>query len=321
MRIIFVVCTLFVFLDKATVYAQPTLTTYLRSIDRNNPSLLAGLAWVDSCRIAQQKKTTNSKGINHKGHSHYYNSSFHVNMSNKSGLRTTPAAGIVDNNTVLEKLQYAQLRQKIHFIVRKTYIELIYQKKRQREFLDRYSCINQLKWEFASPFRSNQSASSDKALAQLLDLLSLKLAIKNKEITRLTNELIELNGGQPICLSDSIYPFRVTNRLFFDQSKQMNEPDVTRKEWESRYKALQQLVELCSQQLHKQESYSLMKWELKSGMISDADFFSQLINHYQLRDMYMRTERDLQLTVVHLLYPIPGLDALLVDLEFQKKRH
>ncbi|MBC8151798.1 MAG: hypothetical protein H7Z72_02700 [Bacteroidetes bacterium] len=259
---------------------QSTLNAFLTTVDANNVYLKTGRRYLDSCRL---EKTSYRQGLR-------------MDEINRS----RPAITARQNQRRTEQ-GYEGLRQKIYQQARLTCIDLIYQRKRQRELAFRLVQIRQFVHQMLVMSLPEPRNSCEPMLSNLLRGVSGKLFQKEILINRLQGELSMLNGEQATSFPDTTYPSIPSTKVLLNRSRRFIRLNPQYEQWQNRFVVLRQLLDVDSAPAWKRESYPIMMGKFKAGEITLEDFISQLVNRYQLIDAQMRTERDLHIDTTQLL--------------------
>lgn len=259
-----------------SVAGQSTFDALLAAVDTSNVYLVAGRHCLDSCRMAELNRRRTRQS---------------------TPDQQVPSVTSIRQNRRLTEQSFNLLRRKVHQQVRLTCINLIYQRKRQRELGQRQAQIRQVYQDLLMASLRKPETVFTPPLRSLLGEVTVKLSQKPDLIDQHQRELALLMGNRPIAFDDTNYPPLPVKKARLKRSERSTEFD----EWRNRFVVLQQLMAVDSTADLTRKPYSLLQWEFRSGMVSADEFVYQLINRYQLTDAHMRTERDLHIAAAQLL--------------------
>jgi len=167
------------------------------------------------------------------------------------GNRSKLAQAKIEQNTWLQK----NGEQEVLLEAKKLFIELVYQNKSQNELAKRLSISQRLFRDTKKRFDLQDATilNYNKIKVQLATAQS-DLVLQKGKIAQLTDQLIKLNGGIDIAVTDTIYPlaFPVPDFEELDSLIEANDPIV---------RTFEKNIEVSKQQLGVVRSLTLPKFE------------------------------------------------------------
>lgn len=192
------------------------------------------------------------------------------------------------------------LRQKVHRQVGLVCIDLIYQRKRERELSQRQGQLRQLTLDVLLRNLTKNEELFKTTLTTFLREITVKLSQKQALIDQHQSTLVMLTGNQQVTFTDTIYPPILGKKMRFKYTKYLGRFDAEYSSWWNRFVLLQQLMDVDSTAIQRTKPFRVMHQEFRHGQTTADDILSQLFNQYRLIDARMRTERDLYVAAVHL---------------------
>ncbi|MBO0939312.1 hypothetical protein J2I47_22355 [Fibrella sp. HMF5335] len=243
----------------------------LAAVDLNNVYIKAGRRCLDSCRTV------------------------------KVGIQQAPSTLLIRQNRRLLEQEFTVLRQKIHRQVSLTCIDLIYQRKRERELMCRQGQTRQLAHDLVLRSLTKNEDLYSAALSSFVRETAVKLLQKQALIDQHRSMLVMLTGNQNVAFTDTIYPPILSKKMRLKHAKHLGRFDAEYGGWWSRFVLLRQLMDVDSTAIERTKSFRVLYREFKNGQYTTGEFMSQLVNRYRLIDAQMRTERDLYVAAIHLM--------------------
>ncbi|WP_157618441.1 hypothetical protein [Spirosoma spitsbergense] len=275
-----VLTAFFWLLSQLVASGQSSLDSLLTTLVTNNPYLRAGRSWVDSCQgVSRLPDSGTALG----------------------SLCPSTASKPICQSRQEMAISYQALHLKIYRQARLTGLELIYQRKRLGEFINRQQLIHQFSEALLWRNLTTLTNLGESEVSTLFLALTEKRSQKEIAICRLQEELDKLNGGQPISVPDTIYPILPPANVLFGGSNVSSFIYPTYEEWRDRYILLKRVLNLYTDYLKTRPSLGSMIWEVRMGQLTPKGFIAHFGNVNELIDSRMRTERDLHIAATYLL--------------------
>lgn len=195
-----------------TVFSQSNIDNVLSSVLKNNKTLIANTQFLDA------KKLDYKTGLTPENPKVQYDymigspasagNQTNFDVSQAFDFPTAYASKKKMSNELIAKseLELIAIRQNILLEAKVNCLHLIYLNKRQAELKRRVNAMSQLYKNYQSKLKNGEATILDVNKSQLLLLnLNTELKLNESNIKQYNSKLTELNGGNPLSLTDTTY--------------------------------------------------------------------------------------------------------------------